>query len=184
MAPLGTSSVAEWFESIGCQIAQSKTVYKYLGCLMGIGLMAKDELDFLLSKMHKTFCHLSNNPLLMLGRAIYVKHILRAVLIYNLILFNYIKEGFRQLERISSQFVWATSAEGRAKKSLIAWSKILQPKEQGGLGLHPLMEQAKLLKIQNVSRLLDGWESKWSLMASDLIKQAQSTRTNRKETKV
>jgi hypothetical protein len=119
----------------------------------------------------------------MAGRAIYVKHVLRAVPVYNLMLFNHSKDGFRQLERLSSQFVWGKSEEGRFKTPLVAWNKITQSKCQGGLGLHPLMEQAQLLKFWNVSKLMEGQDRDWIAMARDLIRRSLNTGPNRLETK-
>jgi hypothetical protein len=100
-----------------------------------------------------------------------------------LMIFDYSLAGFRQLERLFSQFIWGLSEEGRTKRPLIAWDKITQPKLEGGLELHSLREQSQLLKIRNVSKLIKNCEAEWVWMASDIISRSLNTGANRKETR-
>jgi hypothetical protein len=72
----------------------------------------------------------------MAGRVVYIKHILRSVPIYNLMIFDYTEEGMRRLETLSREFLWGFSAEGKAKTALIAWQNLAGPKLYGGLDLH------------------------------------------------
>jgi hypothetical protein len=182
MLSFGSEVVPDWFARRGCQVAQPKTVYKYLGFLIGIGLSTEDELNFMLEKVRRKHRHWSNRLLTMAGKAVYVKHVLRSVPIYNLVLFDYSKDGFRGLEKQSREFIWGLSAEGRAKVSLIVWEKIIKPKIHGGLDLHPLREQAILLKIRNVSKIMADGATEWIWMAKDLIRRGLKSGENKMET--
>jgi hypothetical protein len=79
----------------------------------------------------------------MAGKAMYVKPCSHLVPIYNLMLFDYSKEGFRRLEKQSRELLWGLSAKGKLKVALIARGQITKPKPEGGLDLHPLREQAR-----------------------------------------
>jgi hypothetical protein len=99
-----------------------------------------------------------------------------------LILFDYHKEGNRKLERILSDFLLGPSAEGKAKALLLAWDKITKQKMQERLGIHPMIEKARLFKIRNASKLMGEWDRKLMWMAKDLIRQGLNTGTDKVET--
>ena len=68
------------------------------------------------------------------GRAVLVKSVMSAVP-------NYIMQGVallvhlcKKLGKISRDFLWGSSSEKR-KLHLVGWSKVIKPKEEGGLGI-------------------------------------------------
>jgi hypothetical protein len=66
----------------------------------------------------------------------------------------------------------------------MAWDKIRRPKVEGGLDLHPLREQARLLKICNVTKLMLNKDTEWVWMSQDLIRRSLNTGADKRETKV
>jgi hypothetical protein len=55
---------------------------------------------------------------------------------------------------------------------LIVWQKITQPKILGGLGLVDFCTHSSLLKVQHISKILEGHSSEWTVMVSAHIKEA------------
>jgi hypothetical protein len=87
--PLDSKPIPEWFQGTGCQMAIRGQVYKYLGCPIAINLSPEPELDFLLETLRKKLRHWSQKLLSMAGRVVYIKHVLRSVPIYNLMVLEY-----------------------------------------------------------------------------------------------
>ena len=82
------------------------------------------------------------------GRAVLVKSVMSAVP-------NYIMQGVallvhlcKKLGKISRDFLWGSSSEKR-KLHLVGWSKVIKPKEEGGLGI----QAAKAKNIALLSKL-------------------------------
>jgi hypothetical protein len=50
----------------------------------------------------------------MAGCVVFLKHILRSVPLYNLMILEYSKKGLERAETLSQGFLWGFSAEGQA----------------------------------------------------------------------
>lgn len=61
----------------------------------------------------------------MAGRAILLKHMLRAIPAYHLMILELQLTGYRELEKIYRRFLWGSSQAKGNKKALIAWKDII-----------------------------------------------------------
>ncbi|KAL3695274.1 hypothetical protein R1sor_009350 [Riccia sorocarpa] len=86
---------------------------------------------------------------------------------YVLMTVGLTKDGFTQLTSACRTFLWGKNAEGSEKKALIAWEKICNRKEMGGLGLDQigrsiqevliLGKRLRLSDTPTLARVLEGW---------------------------
>jgi hypothetical protein len=173
--PLRAGPTPAWFGEIGCQIGQPGQVFKYRGTPIGINLSTDAELEFLLDKVWKKLRHWSHKMLSMTGRTVYIKHILRSVPVYNLMVFDYTQTGLRALESISCKFLWGASEDGGDKLPLVAWERLTRPKTAGGLDFYTFKSQGKLLKLCNISKMLADYQSEWVWFANEFIKKGLRT---------
>jgi hypothetical protein len=72
----------------------------------------------------------------MTGRVVYIKHILRSVPVYNLMVLDYTQAGLQKLEALSRKFLWGASGDGGDNIPLVAWDWITMPKLAGRLDFH------------------------------------------------
>ncbi|KAL3679627.1 hypothetical protein R1sor_022583 [Riccia sorocarpa] len=79
------------------------------------------------------------------------------------------KEG-KKLERFCSQFFWGITSEGKVRKPLIAWKRLIRPEQQGGLGLLSFESRAATLQMRYISDLLDGKELEWMWIAERMLR--------------
>lgn len=68
---------------------------------------------------------------------------------------KYTQCGFQRLEAICREFLWEYSIEGKAKHPLVSWDKITWPYHQGGLGIPAFHSTTQMLKIHQVTEILD-----------------------------
>jgi hypothetical protein len=64
-------------------------------------------------------------------KLIMLKHILRAMPTYYLMLLDFTADGYRELESVCRKFLWGYQEGGQAKAPLVAWEKICQPRSEG-----------------------------------------------------
>jgi hypothetical protein len=114
--------------------------------------------------------------LTMTSRLVYVKHILCSVPVYNLMVLDYTQTGFRKLESLSRKFLWGSIEDGGAKLSLVAWDRLIQPKLAGGLEFFSFESQGQLLKLRNISKPLEFYDSKWVWFTEKVIRKGLRTR--------
>lgn len=80
----GPSSL--WFTQVECKVTLKGELVKYLGCPIGFNVPPNKILRFLLDNIHKKFMHWSNRLLMMVGRLILMRHIIRSIPVYHLML--------------------------------------------------------------------------------------------------
>lgn len=85
---LDDSSSPSWFASLGCHIAQPDEISSYLGIPVGINITPTQELEFVIDKIKKCLTHWSHQILSMANILVLLKHILRAILVYFLMIFE------------------------------------------------------------------------------------------------
>jgi hypothetical protein len=132
---LDTGAEPEWYQRAGCSIALPGQVLKYLGCPMGKNVTSTQEINFVLDKLRAQLRHWTHRFLSMASKLIALKHILRAMPVFHLLILDFTQEGYNRLESICRTFLWGTAESGNPKIPLITWPKIVQSKLTGGLGL-------------------------------------------------
>jgi hypothetical protein len=108
------------------------------------------------------------------SRIIALKHIIRSMPVFYLMLLDFTQAGYRKLEAISRSFLWGFRPDGKAKSPLVAWSKITNSKAYGGLGVIDFQRQARFFKLRFLSQILAGHQSKWvQLVTAEFTKVLQ-----------
>ena len=72
------------------------------------------------------------------GRAVMVRFVLSAVLIYLLVALKVPKWFIKAIDKIRRSFLWKGRKEVNGGCCLVAWEKVMRPLELGGLGIHNL----------------------------------------------
>ncbi|KAL3679036.1 hypothetical protein R1sor_021992 [Riccia sorocarpa] len=101
----------------------------------------------IVKKMMKKLKHWSNRLLSWLAKMILLCHVLAATPLYQLLSVELYKDGLDDLERLCRNFLWGWNEEGNPKKSLVAWERIAQSKEKGGLGWTRFKDMADTLNV-------------------------------------
>lgn len=139
------------------------------------------EANFLLGKVRKILRSWSNKMLTWDGKTAMLKHILWEIQGYHLLMLSLNQQGCEKLEKACRLFLWGTNEEGKAKKALISWDDISQPREEGGLDIRPFKQQAKALKMRKIAQVLEGRETKWIWIMEVLIKDALKSGPHKKD---
>ncbi|KAL3690555.1 hypothetical protein R1sor_016864 [Riccia sorocarpa] len=167
--PLGLETVPRWMLMTGCKVAVQGELWTYLGAPVGVGV-AEDELEaFLLEKLTKKINFWANRMLNWEGRCTVLKHALSMLPNYYLMTLGLTTNGYRKLDRTCWRFLWGSNKDGQPKKSLVSWERICQEKKDGGLGLTTFKNQAIVLKMRLVSRLLEGDSAEWTEIARAML---------------
>jgi hypothetical protein len=78
----------------------------YLGVPFGWQMTPQQELEYLLSKLRLRLRHWANHWLSVPSKVILIKHVLRAMPAFFLMLLDLSIEGFNKLETICRTFLW------------------------------------------------------------------------------
>jgi hypothetical protein len=113
LVQLDSGPQLEWFQRAGCQITGDGVVMKNLGCSFGRKITAQQEIDFVLDKLRKRLRLWSLRMLSLPGKVIALKHLLRAMPIFHLMILDFNQKGYTQLETVCRIFLWGTSATGK-----------------------------------------------------------------------
>ncbi|KAL3692018.1 hypothetical protein R1sor_005669 [Riccia sorocarpa] len=171
IVPLGMNSIPGWLFQTGCRVASDGEVWTYLGAPMGVNV-AEEQLEvFLLEKLTKKINHWSNRLLSWEGRCIVLKHALSVLPNYYMMTLGLTMEEYKKMERVCWKFLWGRNKEGNDKKVMISWERICKDKQEGGLGICAFRQQAVVLKLRLISRILEGEDTEWITMAKDLLEQ-------------
>jgi hypothetical protein len=85
---------------------------------------------------------------------------------------DFSQKGFAELESLGRKFLWGLSPTGTPKIPLIAWSKVVQPKMLGGLGLIDFRLHSALLKGRFATKLFANHVAEWTAMVNKQLKAA------------
>lgn len=91
------------------------------------------EAEFLIGKVRKRLRHWSTRMLSWDSKVVLLRHVLRAIPSYHLMVLAPNRKGYDGLEKSCKQFLWGVNEEGKLKKALITWEDITHPKKEGGL---------------------------------------------------
>lgn len=131
---------------------------KYLGIPIGISAKRRIYWEPLIRKVQSRFSKWKAYTLNQVGKLTLVRSVLDSIPIYQMQLHVLPVTVRDKLEQIKRNFFWGNmdSNNGRRRKlHLIAWSKICQPRSDGGLGI--------TLIRQNNLALLGKWHSRWAI---------------------
>lgn len=109
--------------------------------------------NFCLDKIGKRISGWANHLLSFTGKVLLIQHVLQSITTYHMIYTSTPTSTIQQINHLFKDFLWGFDREtGRRKMPLVAWKKLTQPWDRGGLGFMDC-------KI-HVNALLSKWVSK------------------------
>ncbi|KAL3685010.1 hypothetical protein R1sor_003032 [Riccia sorocarpa] len=181
--PLGTETVPEWVSQTGCVVAEEGVVFKYLGVSVGVNLPENASSLEIVRRMKNRLFRWEHHLLPWEARVIVLKHILLQIPSYPLLTVGCDKKQAKQLERVCAEFLWGVAPSGKPKKALVAWARMIQPKEKGGLRLPLFLYRSRAMQMRHVVDLLEGRMVEWSRMAVRMLHVKMLTGPCKKERK-
>ncbi|KAL3695864.1 hypothetical protein R1sor_009940 [Riccia sorocarpa] len=167
--PLAPCVLPSWVEDTGCKIATPGVHFKYLGVLTGCPVDEGAIKQAVIKRIQDKLTHWSNHMLSWPARTLLLNHVLAATPLYQMLSVGLNSEGIDGLERLCRCFLWGWNEQGNAKKALVTWERVSQPKANGGLGWTPIKDRAKALHIKVIIRLLQGADTEWAQLARNFI---------------
>ncbi|KAL3680581.1 hypothetical protein R1sor_023537 [Riccia sorocarpa] len=161
--------VPTWMDQVGCEIATPGRSFVYLGVTTSSPINEKNIAAEIVQKLMKKLKHWSNRFLSWPAKTLLLKHVLAATPLYQLLSVGLCKDGLDDLERLCRNFLWGWTEEGNPKHALVAWERIVQSKEGGGLGWTRFRDMSDALNTRLVCRLLEGGEAEWLQLAKSFI---------------
>ena len=130
----------------------------YLGCYIGLQLSAKQQIAPLLLSIRRKLTHWSSTHLSLAGRVVVANQVLLAKMWYITSCWIFSSSCISQVQRLIRNFLWS-GRDGSPARAKVAWSAIVLPIEQGGLGIvDPACQSRALLGKFVVRGLLPGPE--------------------------
>ncbi|KAL3689358.1 hypothetical protein R1sor_015667 [Riccia sorocarpa] len=148
------------------------------GRLRGLGIgegksllhqLYADDTGICVTAEQQQFNHLQSIIQDFEAKTLLLKHVLAATPLYQLLTVGLANEGLTALEQLCRQFLWGWQEDRRPRTALVAWNRVAQHKNDGGLGWLPFLERAKAANIKCIVKLLNGSEAEWAILTRSLI---------------
>lgn len=162
--PFGAPQIPEWLSQTSCLISESGTVHRYLGAPWGCKLSDGQLHNYCLDQISERLRTWSTKILTFTGRVLLIKHVLQAIPIYHMMFIKTPMATKKKLEQIFKDFLWGFKKEGGRKAPLVAWTKLIRQKTNGGLGFKSVTTHSATLLSRWVLSTLDDPESEWARM--------------------
>lgn len=101
---------------------------------------------------------------------ILIRHVIRSILVYYLMLFKLSGDGYQQLEAVCKEFFWGLGEQGNPRIPLVAWENMAREKINGGLDLTDFHSILKAMKYRSILKLISDFDTKWVSIARVLIR--------------
>ncbi|KAJ9550277.1 hypothetical protein OSB04_014322 [Centaurea solstitialis] len=124
--------------TVGCK--EGKIPFQYLGIPIGASMSKTESWQPLLERFSKKLSSWKAKTLSVGGRFTLCKAVLRALGVYFFSLFKAPTSILQELERKRRKFFWG-STDDKKKTAWVAWEKVLNAREKGGLGIGSLRAQ-------------------------------------------
>lgn len=169
--PLGFTIVPPWIHNIGCKINAPGEIQRYLGAPIGFQLKPFEMHDFFLDKISKTISGWSYHLLSFIGKVILIQHVLQSITIYHMMYMAAPTKIADQINRLFKDFLWGFDTKTRQQKNpLVAWIRLTQQREDGGLGFKDYTTHAEALLNRWMPKGLEDTITKWFVSFLSLIK--------------
>ena len=132
--------------NLGCPIAALPITY--LGIPLTLGPPSAAQLQHLgdktAGKLPTWKAHLMNKA----GRLAFVKSVLCAIPLHQLLVLAPPKKVLKLLEKIQRGFLWAGRADAQGGNCHVNWRRVCRPTSLGGLGIHDLERTGLALRTR------------------------------------
>jgi hypothetical protein len=126
---------AELQEHLACRVEHFPV--KYMGLLLSLKKLTKTQLQPIID-------HMADLPtwkadlMTKAGHAIQVQFVLTATIIYQAMALDLPQWMFKAIDKIRRGYMWRGRKEAKGGHCLLAWPKVTQPMNLGGLGISDL----------------------------------------------
>lgn len=126
----------------------TKDLGKYLGVPLLHQRITKQTYSYLLEKLQQKLTGWKAKNLSLARRITLCKAVLSTIPLYSMQVAVIPKHTCKEIEKICRRFIWGQQ-DGRDKIHLINWTRLCQPKEEGGLGIKKMktMNKAFVMKL-------------------------------------
>jgi hypothetical protein len=121
---------------LGCLVEEF--LMQYLGLPLSVYIILKADFQPLVDKVARGVPAWTASFLKKSGRPIYINAKLTATPIYHMLLLDLPPWFFNVCNKLLRGFFWSAMLEARKGHCVIAWDKVCQPKDIGGLGVKNL----------------------------------------------
>ena len=142
-------------------IQATTNIGKYLGFPINHRGAARTRFNFVVDRVMNKLAGWKAKFLSFAGRTVLVKSVMSTIP-------NYVMQGealpihlCENLDKINRDFLWGSTRE-KKKLHLVRWSKIIKPKEEGGLGLQVAREKNLALLAKLNWRMYKEKEALWA----------------------
>ena len=154
---ISEEDLLHWSPDFNFRCIPKGEVIRYLGCQIGIGLSAKQQIAPLLLTIRHKLLFWSSAKLSLSGREIIVNYVLLSSIWYILSCWIFSKSCINQIRRIVRSFLWSGKGEGSSRAKVV-WTL---PTSRGGLGIVDLVDQSRALLSKLVIRSLQPRDEVW-----------------------
>jgi hypothetical protein len=121
---------------------------KYLGLPLSIKKLIRSQIQSVIDKVASSLLGWMAELMNKVGRAVHVKFVMIAKIIYTAIALDLPLWAFKAIERILKGFLWKGRKEANGGHCLLAWPEVTRPKELGGLGLYGIRRLSLALRAR------------------------------------
>ncbi|KAL3699850.1 hypothetical protein R1sor_017872 [Riccia sorocarpa] len=170
---LGRPRSSTWIREFGCEVADHRKRFKFLGVWSGRDLTQIEIAEKINDSIECRLRSWVNKFLTFSSRLLLIKHVLTAIPAHHLMSVGLDKKGLTRINRTVRQFLWGTAESGKSKTPLIAWDKLHLPKYSGGLGWTELHTRMRAHLAFNALRLFqrENEGANWMRLAHSILKQ-------------
>lgn len=141
--------------------AQAENQEKYLGVFLNRDqLQHRNTHELLIEKIHSRLAGWKVNLLSHAGRAVMIRSVLMSIPVYCMSVEKLPKKTVGEINGIMRKFLWGKLGKERYL-SLIAWHKVCQPYEEGGLEIRVLQIFNEALILKMVWQLASNQDKIW-----------------------
>ncbi|CAA7012924.1 unnamed protein product [Microthlaspi erraticum] len=142
-------------------IQQTCDLGKYLGMPVLQKRLNKETFGEVIARVSSRMAGWKGRVLSMAGRVTLTKSVISSIPIHSMSTIMLPQSTLAKLDQLSRGFIWGSNGETR-KQHLVAWSRVCQLKNDGGLGIRSAKEMNLAMIAKMGWRLLQDKESLWA----------------------
>lgn len=125
--------------------------------------------NFYLDRISKHISGWSNKLLSFTWKIFLPQHVLHNINVYHMMYMATPIDMIKQINRVFKDFLWGfDKVTGKRKMPLVAWHRMMQARELGGLGLKYFLAHSQALLNKWVTKVIDSPLSKWASLFLEL----------------